>query len=81
MTPDQQRYMAAVNLVGCVEGMILAGAIPNHSVEYVMGFTTALRKAHGLAPWTPPQRLPVCNDNTSIAALDAALHRIAEVIS
>ena len=80
MTPDQHRYMAAVNLVGCVEGMILAGVIPDHSVDYVMGFTTALRKAHSLAPWSPPT-LPVCNDNTSIAALDQTLELIAEVMA
>lgn len=69
MKSPQHRDAAALGLCGCVEGMIVAGAIPAHSVDYVMRFVAALRSSQGLRPWSPP----VANDNTSIAELDRIL--------
>jgi hypothetical protein len=78
MKPVPYRDMAAINLCSCVEAFIACGEIADIHIDQMMAHVAAVRASQGLPPWLPPQRLPTCNDNTSIAALDATLARISE---
>lgn len=62
---DRERETAAVELCGCVQGLIDTNSVPDYMVDFLEARLSRFRRAHGLGP--RPQKVTVANTSFGVA--------------